>query len=347
MEAGIHIDFAWRTFIWDSEAAQKAHVHCVIVGFSLCHSEQKRRIFDGSNVMVASNINGYLVDAPSVAIDNRTQPICEVPEMVFGSMPNDGGFLSDYSDEERQLIISQYPQAQPLFKRLLGATEFINNTTRWCIWLKGVSPLEYIKIPPIMDAISKVREIRQNSSRESTRKLSDTPMLFGEIRQPESAYLLVPSTSSENRSYIPIGFISPDIISNNANLLIPQASMYTFGIMTSSVHMAWMRAVCGRLEMRYRYSAKIVYNNFPWPEVTVEQKAKIKGTAQAILDARKIYPDASMADFYSNLILFPDLMKAHRANDAAVMEAYGFRKDMTEPEIVAELFKMYQKLTEN
>ena len=347
MEAGIHIDFAWRTFIWDSEAAQKAHVHCVIVGFSLCHSEQKRRIFDGSNVMVASNINGYLVDAPSVAIDNRTQPICEVPEMVFGSMPNDGGFLSDYSDEERQLIISQYPQAQPLFKRLLGATEFINNTTRWCIWLKGVSPLEYIKIPPIMDAISKVREIRQNSSRESTRKLSDTPMLFGEIRQPESAYLLVPSTSSENRSYIPIGFISPDVISNNANMLIPNADMYTFGIVTSSVHMAWTRTVCGRLKSDYRYSAKIVYNNFPWPEVTVEQKAKIKGTAQAILDARKIYPDASMADFYSNLILFPDLMKAHRANDAAVMEAYGFRKDMTEPEIVAELFKMYQKLTEN
>ena len=347
MEAGIHIDFAWRTFIWDSEANQKAHVHCVIIGFSICHSERKRRIFDGNTVIEAANINGYLVDAPSVAIDNRTKPICDVPEMVFGSMPNDGGFLSNYSDEDRQIIITQYPQALPLFKRLLGATEFINNTIRWCIWLKGVSPLDYIKIPPIMEAISKVREMRQNSSRKSTRKLSDTPMLFGEIRQPESEYLLVPSTSSENRSYIPIGFISPEIISNNANLLVPHASMYTFGIMTSSVHMAWMRIVCGRLKSDYRYSANIVYNNFPWPAPTEEQKARIEQTAQAILDARQLYADASFADLYGNLIIFPELTKAHRANDAAVMEAYGFRKDMTEPEIVAELFKMYQKLANN
>ena len=347
MEAGIHIDFAWRTFIWDSEANQKAHVHCVIIGFSICHSERKRRIFDGNTVIEAANINGYLIDAPSVAIDNRTKPICDVPEMVFGSMPNDGGFLSNYSNEDRQIIITQYPQALPLFKRLLGATEFINNTIRWCIWLKGVSPLDYIKIPPIMEAISKVREMRQNSSRKSTRKLSDTPMLFGEIRQPESEYLLVPSTSSENRSYIPIGFISPEIISNNANLLVPHASMYTFGIMTSSVHMAWMRIVCGRLKSDYRYSANIVYNNFPWPSASDEQRGKIENAAHEILEARQEYPEASMADLYGNLILFPNLLKAHRANDAAVMEAYGFRKDMTEPEIVAELFKMYQKLTKD
>ena len=344
MLEGINIDFAWRTFIWDSEASQKAHVHCVIVGFSVENSRRYRRIFDRNEVITATAINGYLIDAPAVAIENRTKPLCQVPEMVFGSMPNDGGFLSDYSNDDYQRIISQYPQARPLFHKLLGATEFINNTERWCLWLKDVSPMEYIKIPPIMDAISKVRDMRQNSNRESTRKLADCPMLFGEIRQPQSEYLLVPSTSSENREYIPIGFIPADVISNNANLLIPDADLYTFGVMTSSVHMAWMRVVCGRLEMRYRYSAKIVYNNFPWPKVSENQKSKIEGTSRAILDARQAYPDATMADLYGNLILFPELLKAHRANDAAVLEAYGFPKDATESDIVALLFKMYQEM---
>ncbi len=347
MEAGIHIDFAWRTFIWDSEASQKAHVHCVIVGFSLCHSERKRRIYEGSTVLDASNINGYLVDAPSVAIESRSKPLSNVPEMVFGSMPNDGGFLSNYSDEVYSELIKQYPELQSLFRRLMGATEFINNEVRWCLWLKDVSPMVYFKNPFVMEAIEKVRKMRLESNRESTRKLADIPMLFGEIRQPTSNYLLVPSTSSEKRAYIPIGFMGPDVISNNANLLIPEATLYTFGILTSSIHMAWMRAVCGRLEMRYRYSAKIVYNNFPWPAVTETQRNKVEETAQMILNAREYYPDASMADLYGNLILFPDLMKAHRANDAAVLEAYGFPKDASEPDIVARLFKMYQELTTN
>ncbi|MBR1509046.1 MAG: class I SAM-dependent DNA methyltransferase [Bacteroidales bacterium] len=347
MGAGVNIDFAWRTFIWDSEASQKAHVHCVIVGFSIGDSARKRRIFDGNNVTYASNINGYLVDAPSVAIESRSKPIAAVPEMVFGSMPNDGGFLSDYSDEDHSKLVKQYPESSKLFRRLMGATEFINNEKRWCLWLKDVSPLSYIKIPFVMEAIEKVRRIRLESNRESTRRLAETPMLFGEIRQPESSYLLVPSTSSERRDYIPIGFIEPDVISNNANLLIPEATLYTFGVVTSSVHMAWMRAVAGRLEMRYRYSAKIVYNNFPWPDATEEQRAKIEKTAQAILDARQVYPNASMADLYGNLVLFPDLLKAHRANDAAVLEAYGFPRDATESDIVARLFKMYQELTKN
>ena len=346
MKAGVHIDFAWRTFVWDSEANQKAHVHCVIIGFSIGVLDSKPRIYDKDTVSFASSINGYLIDAPSIAIESRNAPISNVPEMVFGSMPNDGGYLSNYSEKEYNSIVSKFPAAKPLFHRLLGATEFINNEKRWCLWLKDVPPTDYLHIAPVMEAIEQVRKMRASSNRAGTRKLADLPMLFGEIRQPSSRYLLVPSTSSERRDYVPIGFIDADVISNNANLLVPNASLYTFGVLTSSVHMAWMRVVCGRLEMRYRYSVNIVYNNFPWPKYSQEQTAKIELTAQAIIDARALYPDASMADMYGNLILFPELLKAHRANDAAVMEAYGFRKDMTEPEIVAELFKMYQKLTE-
>ena len=347
MEAGVHIDFAWRTFIWDSEANQKAHVHCVIVGFSITPFSRKRQLFDREKVIDASNINGYLVDAPSVCIESRNKPLSNVPEMVFGSMPNDGGFLSNYSKTDFQQLTSQFPESKRFFHKLLGATEFINNEERWCLWLKGVSPMDYIRIPFIMDAIDNVRKMRLESNRESTRKLADYPMLFGEIRQPDSRYLLVPSTSSERRLYVPIGFIDASVISNNANLLVPNASLFTFGVMTSSVHMAWLRVVGGRLKSDYRYSAKIVYNNFPWPNPTKEQKAKIEQTAQAILDARQVYPEASYADMYGNLILFPELMKAHRANDAAVFEAYGFPKDASESEIVARLFKMYQELTEN
>ena len=347
MEAGIHIDFAWKTFVWDSEANQKAHVHCVIIGFSKAPSDREKVIYDGDNQTIVRNINGYLIDAPSIAIESRNAPISNVPEMVFGSMPNDGGFLSNYSEEEYNSIVSKFPAAKSLFHRLLGATEFINNEKRWCLWLKDVPPTDYLHIAPVMEAIDHVQKMRASSNRAGTRKLADTPMLFGEIRQPSSRYLLVPSTSSERRDYVPIGFIDADVISNNANMLVPNASLYTFGVLTSSTHMAWMRVVCGRLKSDYRYSAKIVYNNFPWPNPSQEQKAQIESTAQAIIDARELYSEASMADMYGNLILFPELLKAHRANDAAVMEAYGFRKDMSEAEIVAELFKMYQKLTKS
>ena len=346
MEAGIHIDFAWRTFIWDSEASDKAHVHCIIIGFSIKGSKTNF-LFEKDQTFSASNINAYLVDAPSVIIDNRSKPICPVAEMVFGSMPNDGGYLSDYSPEDRAHIVKDYPLSEPLFHRFLGATEFINGGERWCLWLKDVSPVTYLHIPPIMDAILGVQRMRSESSRDSTRKLADVPMLFGEIRQPKGSYLLIPRHSSQSRNYIPIGFIPADVICGDANLLVPDASIYQFGIMTSSVHMAWVKTVCGRIKSDYRYSIKTVYNNFPWPTPSDVQKEKIEQTAQAILDARAIHADASLADMYGNLVLFPDLLKAHRANDAAVMEAYGFRKDMTEPEIVAELFKMYQILTES
>ena len=344
MSQGIVINFAWRTFIWDSEASDKAHVHCVIIGFST-KDAQIKRIFDKDKIVTAANINAYLVDAPSVTIDNSSKPICPVAEMVFGSMPNDGGFLSDYSLEDKARIIKDYPKAEPLFHRFLGATEFINGGERWCLWLKDVSPVQYLHIPPIMDAINGVQKMRSESSRDSTRKLADVPMLFGEIRQPEGNYLLIPRHSSQSRNYIPIGFISGEIICGDANLLVPDASVYQFGVMTSSVHMAWVKTVCGRIKSDYRYSIKTVYNNFPWPNLTDEKVKKIEETAQAILDARANHGDASLADMYGNLVLFPDLMKAHRANDAAVLEAYGFPKDATESDIVAHLFNMYQELT--
>ena len=345
-EMGVHIDFAHRTFRWDSEASLKAHVHCVIIGFSIAANSKPKLIFDGDRHQNVENINAYLLDAPNVFILNRSKPICNVPKMDFGSMPNDGGYLSNYSTEQKNDVTKKYPESEKLFKKIVGAQEFINDRERWCLWLKGISPNVYIKIPPVYEAVVAVKELREHSSREATKKLATVPMLFGEIRQPETNYLLVPSTSSENRKYIPIGFMPPEVISNNANLIVPCASHYHLGIITSNVHMAWVRAVCGRLKSDYRYSVKIVYNNFPWPSPTDEQKAKIEQTAQAILDARALYPDCSLADLYDEVAMPPELRKAHQENDKAVMRAYGFDiKTMTESTCVAELMKMYQELT--
>ena len=308
-EEGIHIDFAHRTFRWDSEASIKAHVHSVIIGFSFNNSIKNKIIFTSERPLFVDNINAYLKDAPNVFKTNRNTPLCNVNKMDFGSMPNDGGYLSDYSTEQKDEIVSNYPELEELFKKLVGAQEFINKKERWCLWLHNVSPLKYYKNPFVNDVISKVRELRENSSREATKKLAETPMLFGEIRQPSTEYLLVPSTSSENRKYIPIGFMSKDIISNNANLLVPNASLYDSAVMTSNVHNAWMRAVCGRLKSDYRYSVKVVYNNFPWPKPTDEQKAEIERTAQAILDARNLYDECSLADLYGEkLIYFSSLL---------------------------------------
>lgn len=345
-ESGIGIDFCHRTFRWDSEAAIKAHVHCVIIGFSHAHKINKY-IYENGKITKAENINAYLVSSVNMFVESRRNPICEVPKMDFGSMPNDGGYLSNYSTEEKNNIIAKYPNSKKLFKRILGATEFINSKERWCLWLKDISPTEYIDIPPVCEAINKVKELRESSNREATRKLADIPMLFGEIRQPNVNYMLVPKTSSENRRYIPIGFYSPDIISSDANLVVPNADLYTFGVLTSNVHMAWLRAVCGRLKSDYRYSVNIVYNNFPWCDPTPEQKKKIEQTAQAILDAREKYNGCSMAQLYGDkFTFFTDLLIAHRENDRAVMDAYGFSTKMTESECVAELMKLYSKLVE-
>ncbi len=345
-EAGVHIDFAHRTFRWDSEASSKAHVHCVIVGFSVAPSDKPKTIYSSDRPQIVENINAYLIEAPNVFIDSIKTPICDVPNVVFGNMPNDGGYLSDYSQEERDNIVNEYPESEIAFKRFVGATEFINNKVRWCLWLKGVSPSIIRNIPPISKAVQKVKEMREQSNREATKKLADSPMLFGEIRQPDTEYIIIPAHSSEKRKYIPIGFVDKDIICSNANLLMPDASLYHFGVLTSNIHNAWIHAVCGRIKSDFRYSVNIVYNNFPWCNPTEEQKAKIEQTAQAILDARALYPDCSLADLYDELTMPPELRKAHQANDRAVMQAYGFDvKNMTESSCVAELMRMYQELS--
>ena len=338
----IHIDFAHRTFRWDSEASLKAHVHCVIIGFS--NIDVPKVIYDNEKQKNAENINAYLIDAPSVFVESRKLPICKVPEMVTGNRPADGGHLiieaEDYAD-----FVKQEPASIPYIKKLLGAAEFINNKERWCLWLVGVSPSELRQMPLVMKRIQACKEDRENAPDEGRRKLAQTPHLFREQLNPET-YIIVPAVSSERRRYIPMGFLNADTIPTNLVQIIPDATLYHLGILESNVHMAWMRVVCGRLEMRYRYSKDVVYNNFPWPNPTEEQKAKIEQTAQAILDARAKYPDSSLADLYDELTMPVELRKAHQDNDRAVMQAYGFNvKTMTESQCVAELFKMYQELT--
>ncbi len=341
---GLTFNFAWRTFRWDSEASLKAHVYCVIVGFSMHEPSKKKTIFDGERAMIASHINAYLTDGPDMFITSRSKPICNVPEIRKGNQPTEGGNLI-LSEEEKDTIVSANPGIERFIKKLTGAKEYINNKFRYCLWLKNASPSDLRSYPVILSRMQAVREMRLHSNDAGTRKLADTPHLFRETNNPES-YIVVPSHSSERRHYIPMGFLRDDVIPTNAVLIIPDAGLYHFGILTSGLHMAWMRVVAGRLEMRYRYSKDVVYNNFPWPQPSEEQKERISQTAQSILDARALYPDSNLADLYDELAMPVELRRAHRANDAAVLEAYGFRRDMTEPEIVTELFKMYQKLTE-
>lgn len=339
---GIHIDFAYRTFRWDSEASLKAHVHCVIVGFSVATNNRKPRIYQNGIVQKVGSINPYLIAAPNIFFCNRNKPLCNVPPMITGNRPADGGHLiiedSDYDE-----FIRKEPKAKKYIKRLVGSTEFINNKRRWCLWLVGADISEIRKMPLVMNRIALCKKDRKESPDAGRRKLADTPMVFRETCNPES-FIIVPSVSSERRNYIPLGFAGSDTISTNLNLIIPNATIYHFGILTSNVHMAWMRAICGRLKSDYRYSKDIVYNNFPWPIPTEAQKAKIEQTAQAILDTRARYPDSSLADLYDELTMPPELRKAHQANDRAVMQAYGFDvKTTTESVCVAELMKLYQQ----
>ena len=339
---GFHFDFAYRTFRWDSEADIKAHVHCVILGFSASPNEKQKIIYlsEGQPVQ-ASNINGYLIDGPNIFVENRKKPICNVTEMIYGSKPVDGGHLI-LSENERNELIRNYPQIEPYIHRYIGSDEFINNKYRYCLWLVDANPVVLRTCPPVLERIEQVRQMRLASSKSATQKWADFPTLFTENRQPNSDYLLVPSVSSERRRYVPIGYMTKDVVTSNLAFVVPNASLYHFGILTSNVHNAWMRAVCGRLEMRYRYSNTIVYNNFPWPNPTDAQKAKIGQTAQAILDARAKFPDCSLADLYDEAAMTPELRRAHQENDRAVMAAYGFDIKMSESECVAELFRMYQ-----
>ena len=441
MESGIKIDFAYRTFRWDSESTQKAHVHCVIVGFCMGEAASCRlksgavkknapfqekgdrplgqveqsggdaaspkRIFDGEKVEFADNINGYLLDAPNIFIESRSKPLCSVPEIGIGNLPIDGGNYL-FTEEEMNAFIKKEPASEKYFRKWIGSDEFINRYFRYCLWLGECSPAELRKMPKCLKRVQAVKEFRSSSKRAATKKLAEIPTHFSTENMPSSNYIVIPKVSSERRHYIPIGYIEPEILSSDLVFIIPNATLYHFGILTSSVHNAWMRAVCGRLEMRYRYSNTIVYNNFPWPgkdagrEVTgkdglptvqkwkgintdgqetvqetknrkpsviarsgatkqsfanapkiaaptarndgAEQRAKIARTAQGILDARALYPDCSLADLYDETTMPPELRRAHEANDRAVMAAYGFDPAMTESEIVAELFKMYEEL---
>lgn len=344
----VHIDFAHRTFRWDSEASSKAHVHCVIIGFSSSINDKQKLIYNSGTPQKVDSINPYLLEAPTIFIESRKKPLCNVPAITKGCQPTDGGNLI-IEDSELESFLEKEPAAKPYIKRLVGAREFINNKKRWCLWLVGVSPKELRKMPLVMERVSKVREMRLNSSDAGTRKLADIPTVFRETYNPDS-FIIIPSASSEKRKYIPLGFLGKDTISTNLNLIISDANIYHFGILTSNVHMAWMRTVAGRLKNDYRYSKDIVYNNFPWPTPTEAQKAKIEETAQGILDARALYPDASLADLYDELTMPPELRKAHVRNDQAVAAAYGLNKNSpefkSESACVAMLMRMYQALTE-
>lgn len=345
LKSGVHIDFAYRTFRWDSEASLKAHVHCVIVGFSTStESGQDKFIYTNGLKAKASHINAYFIDAPDVFVGSRTKPVSSnAPEMMFGSMANDGGHLV-IDDCER--FLEQEPSAKRFVREFVGAEEFINNKARYCLWLLGISPAELHSMPNVKKRVEQVRKHRLDSKRSATQQLADSPTLFGEIRQPKAGkYLLIPRVSSERRRYIPIGFLSSDVIASDAVQIIPGATLFHFGVLTSNVHMAWMRVVCGRLKSDYRYSKDLVYNNFPWCDPTDEQKARIESTASAILDARAKYPDSSLARLNEDIGMPPELRKAHQANDLAVMAAYGFSPKITESECVAKLMTMYQTLT--
>ena len=341
---GLHIDFAHRTFRWDSESTLKAHVHCVIVGFGY-ENVQPKMIFDADHKNVAKNINAYLIDAPDAYVESRQHPICDVPEIGIGNKPIDGGNYL-FAKDEMVEFIKQEPQSARFFHPWYGADEFINNRPRYCLWLGDCSPAELRCMPHCLKRVEAVRNIRLDSKSPGTRKLAERPTRFHVENMPSGNYIIVPRHSSENRRYIPLGYITPENLCGDANLMIPDATLYHFGVMESNVHMAWMRAVCGRLKSDYRYSKDIVYNNFPWPTPTDAQKTKIEQTAQAILDARALYSDSSLADLYDELTMPAELRRAHQDNDRAVMQAYGFpvKSSFTESNCIAELFKMYQRL---
>ena len=343
---GVHIDFAYRTFRWDSEAKIKAHVHCVIIGFSVAASSTPKKLFDGDRYQVANNINGYLLDGENVFVESRSKPICNVPEIGIGNKPIDGGFYL-FEKEEMEDFIKKEPSSKKYFRPWYGSREFINQKPRYCLWLGECTPAELKAMPHCMERVKAVREYRLASPSPGTVKLADKPTRFHVENMPKGNYIVIPKVSSENRKYVPMGLMSPDMLCSDLVFIVPNATAYHLGVLTSNVHMAWVRAVCGRLKSDYRYSKDIVYNNFPWPAPTEQQKAKIEQTAQAILDARALYPDSSLADLYDELTMPPELRKAHQANDRAVMDAYGFTKGTaartSESACVAELMKLYQQ----
>ena len=343
---GVHIDFAYRTFRWDSEAKIKAHVHCVIIGFSVAASSTPKKLFDGDRYQVANNINGYLLDGENVFVESRSKPICNVPESGIGKKPIDGGFYL-FEKEEMEDFIKKEPSSKKYFRPWYGSREFINQKPRYCLWLGECTPAELKAMPHCMERVKAVREYRLASPSPGTVKLADKPTRFHVENMPSGRYIVIPQVSSERRRYIPMGYMDNSVLCSDKVRILPNGNLYEFGILESNVHMAWVRATCCRLKSDYRYTVNDVYNNFIWPAPTEQQKAKIEQTAQAILDARALYPDSSLADLYDELTMPPELRKAHQANDRAVMDAYGFTKGTaartSESACVAELMKLYQQ----
>ena len=345
----VGIDFAYRTFKWKNAAKGVAGVSCVIVGFSTCGNGEKR-IFDGNDIIRASNINGYLVDAPNVYVESRSKPLCDVPQMNFGNMPRDGGNLIIEADEYEEFLRDE-PQAAPFIRPLLGGDEFLKGQKRYCLWLVNADLSLLRKCPMVLARIEKCRQMRLSSKAAATRKFAATPSLFCQITQPEGKdYILVPGVSSEKRTYVPIGFLTAETIVTNLVQIIPDASLYHFGVLTSRMHNAWLHAVGGRLESRYRYSKDIVYNNFVWPDLcalcdSASLRLKIEQAAQAVLDARAAHPGATLADLYDPLTMPPDLVRAHAHLDALVDKAYGLKPTATDSDRVALLFKLYAEKT--
>ncbi len=348
---GVHIRFAHRTFKWSNEATGKAAVYCVIVGFGLQAAEHPK-LYEYDDIkgepreVSAKNINPYLVDASDVFIESRSKPICDVPEIRFGNQPIDDGLLTDFSTETKSQFLREEPLAEKYFKPFLGADEFLNGGERWCLWLKDAEPADLRGMPALMRRIEAVRTFRESSKRKETNELASTPTLFAFVSQPTSDYILIPRVSSENREYVPMSLFSPNNIAGDTCVIIPHAHTYHLGVLQSAMHMTWIRAVCGRLESRYRYSNRIVYNNFPWPDPTDEQKRDVEVAAQVVLDARAAHAGATLADLYDPLTMPKDLLDAHHHLDRAVDACYGKRKFTSEPERLEFLFGRYKELTQ-
>ena len=344
----LQFDFAYRTFRWDSESTKKAHVHCVIIGFSYAQKnadKNPQKFIDNKGMKhLAKNINAYLIDAPNVFVESRKKPLCDVPSIGIGNQPiDDGNYL--FKKEEMDDFLKLEPKAEKYFHPWYGSQEFINRRPRYCLWLGDCNPKELLQMPHCLERVENVRNFRLSSKRKSTVKIADVPTHFQTENMPKGNYIVVPKVSSQNRRYIPLGYMDDSVLCSDLVFLIPNTTLYHFGILESNVHMAWMRTVAGRLKSDYRYSKDIVYNNFPWPTPTPEQRAEIERTAQGILDARANHPDSSFADMYGeHMYLYPDLLEAHRANDRATLRAYGFPLKITEPDCVAELMKRYEEL---
>lgn len=308
-------------------------------------SRKNKMLYDNGKITQARNINAYLFDGDNILVRSRNKPLCAVPKMIYGNKPADGGNLI-IEDKDLAEFLAKDPAAQKFVRPLLGASEYIKGHKRWCLWLVGANPEEIKKCPQVMERVKKCKEMRENSIAAGIRKFATTPTLFAQRTQPtDKDFIIVPGVSSQARRYVPMGFLKAGTIVTNLVQVIPDATLYEFGVIISNVHMAWMRTVCGRLKSDYRYTKDVVYNNFPWPTPTAQQRAKIEQTAQAILDARALYPDTTLATLYDEVLMPPELRRAHRQNDGAIMQAYGFDvKTMTESTCVAELMRLYQQL---